>query len=158
MIGFFGFWRNHYRTALSSSFKQNEHFFFLQMGQVWNELQPKLGCLFGSNNGLKSNFWDPNAQWERGETQLTVRIKNWKEKKNTVLYHIVYTPFNKNMFLCFGFSSWKIQQTHFAIPCTAWRSNPLNVIFWRNNNKKKGIRHEGWQHWMHSALPLQTCL
>ncbi|XP_056870919.1 sorting nexin-8a isoform X2 [Takifugu flavidus] len=27
-----------------------------EMGQVWNELQPKLGCLFGSNNGLKSDF------------------------------------------------------------------------------------------------------
>ncbi|PWA17713.1 hypothetical protein CCH79_00008229, partial [Gambusia affinis] len=24
-----------------------------EMGDVWNELQPKLGCLFGSNNGLK---------------------------------------------------------------------------------------------------------
>ncbi|KAI3359157.1 hypothetical protein L3Q82_002690 [Scortum barcoo] len=24
-----------------------------EMGEVWNELQPKLGCLFGSNNGLK---------------------------------------------------------------------------------------------------------
>ncbi|KAG8006821.1 Sorting nexin-8, partial [Nibea albiflora] len=24
-----------------------------EMGEVWNELQPKLGCLFGRNNGLK---------------------------------------------------------------------------------------------------------
>lgn len=24
-----------------------------EMGKVWNELQPKLGCLFGGNNGLK---------------------------------------------------------------------------------------------------------
>ncbi|XP_034567737.1 sorting nexin-8a isoform X2 [Notolabrus celidotus] len=24
-----------------------------EMGEVWNELQPKLGCLFGGNNGLK---------------------------------------------------------------------------------------------------------
>ncbi|XP_012712199.2 sorting nexin-8a [Fundulus heteroclitus] len=25
-----------------------------EMGEVWNELQPKLGCLFGSNNGQKT--------------------------------------------------------------------------------------------------------
>ena len=31
--------------------------FFPQMGEVWNELQPKLGCLFGANNGLKSSIW-----------------------------------------------------------------------------------------------------
>lgn len=27
-----------------------------EMGEVWNELQPKLGCLFGSNNGLKPSI------------------------------------------------------------------------------------------------------
>lgn len=41
--------------------------FYLQMGQVWNELQPKLGCLFGSNNGVKSDIWDPDAPRGRGE-------------------------------------------------------------------------------------------
>lgn len=47
MIGF---------LALSSSFQRYGHFLSFQMGQVWNELQPKLGCLFGSNNGLKSDL------------------------------------------------------------------------------------------------------
>uniref|UniRef100_A0A665VG74 PX domain-containing protein n=1 Tax=Echeneis naucrates TaxID=173247 RepID=A0A665VG74_ECHNA len=27
-----------------------------EMGEVWNELQPKLGCLFGGNNGLKTSI------------------------------------------------------------------------------------------------------
>uniref|UniRef100_A0A3Q1EBH6 Sorting nexin 8a n=1 Tax=Acanthochromis polyacanthus TaxID=80966 RepID=A0A3Q1EBH6_9TELE len=27
-----------------------------EMGDVWNELQPKLGCLFGGNNGLKPSI------------------------------------------------------------------------------------------------------
>lgn len=129
------------------------------MGQVWNELQPKLGCLFGSNNGLKSNFWDPNAQRGRGETKLTVRIQSWEKNWATVLYHIVYIPFNKTIFLSFEFSSWKIQQACFAIPCSAWRNDLLNVVFWKKKKKpNQCIRHEGWRHRMHSSLPLQTYL
>jgi len=34
------------------------------MGAVWNELQPKLGCLFGANNGVKPPAWDVDLKLE----------------------------------------------------------------------------------------------
>lgn len=33
--------------------KKSDFLLSFQMGEVWNELQPKLGCLFGGGNGLK---------------------------------------------------------------------------------------------------------
>lgn len=101
------------------------------MGQVWNELQPKLGCLFGSNNGFKSDFWEPNEEeekhsWEWGS-------KTGKTNWATVLYYIVYIPFNKAIFVCFMFNSWKIQQAHFAIPGCSWRNNSNQCIMKDND-------------------------
>lgn len=78
------------------------------MGLVWNELQPKLGCLFGSNNELKSDFWDPNLNEDEEIHSWQWGLKTGGKKNSaTALYHIVCILFSKTIFLYFEFSSLK---------------------------------------------------
>lgn len=66
-----------------------------QMGAVWNELQPKLGCLFGGNNGLEPYIWKLNRQ---GAGENTASDKDHKlennllcELKKSLLLHNIHS-------------------------------------------------------------------
>lgn len=124
-----------------------------QMGEVWDELQPKLGCLFGGNNGLKPPIWNLNAPSGKRETlplPPPKRITNWKitcaesyRKLHNflsfckVVHFTKHIPFNERTFDVNGFSSpqlilgfdhppckWTRQWAHkSAISCSAWWGN-----------------------------------
>lgn len=94
-------------TWKSSTLKVNFSPYALQMGEVWNELQPKLGCLFGGKNGLNSHFWSRRGRGgSRGALPLT-RIPNWKITRSVsssenieckVFYYKIYIPLVRGVF------------------------------------------------------------
>lgn len=130
--------------------KKSDFLLSFQMGEVWNELQPKLGCLFGGNNGLKPPIWNRHTPGGGTETLPLTRITNWKitcsvsyrkkprmhnyspPAKSSVArytFHSIRGFFNVNGFSTyFGFDHqpcmWKRQWAHkSAISCSAWWGN-----------------------------------
>lgn len=84
-----------------------------QMGEVWNELQPKLGCLFGGNNGLKRPIWNlKNTEVEGGgntaadeDHKLEKNFKKLRMHNLSSSYYTVYIPLNKRIVNVNGFST-----------------------------------------------------
>lgn len=59
----------------------------LQMGDVWNELQPKLGCLFGGSNGLKPHFWTLRGRGgRRSRTGKIICSANFRKMLNAHIF------------------------------------------------------------------------
>lgn len=101
----------------SGQVKLSDFFFLLslQMGAVWNELQPKLGCLFGGNNGVKPPVWNLQTWGTEGEKHSSCRNAQTGKKEaeklqqKTVecttflsrckaIFCTIHSPFNQRIF------------------------------------------------------------
>lgn len=65
------------QLKMNKYYKSTSVCFSAQMGDVWNELQPKLGCLFGGSNGLK-HIWA-----QRGRSGGRPRAHGWTHRESS---------------------------------------------------------------------------